>query len=77
MAKKDFKDLNKRELVDLVYKMIDTDEPPSEELPPTDEVRKVHDKLAYRAKLRKVLTSTISVLVVVAAVAVLVSTLFY
>lgn len=76
MAKKDFKDLNKRELVDLVYKMIDTDEPPSEELPPTDEVRKVHDKLAYRAKLRKVLTSTISVLVVVAAVAVLVSTLF-
>ena len=51
MAKKDFKDLNKRELVDLVYKMIDTDETQPEELPPTEEVRAAHDKLAYRAKL--------------------------
>ena len=76
MDKKDFKDLNKRELVDLVYKMVDVEEPPSEELPSPEQVRAVHDKLAYRAKLKKVLMSTLSVLIVVAAAAVLVSTLF-
>ena len=76
MAKKDFKDLSKRELVDLVYKMMDTDDPQNEVLPPTEQIRAVHDKLAYRAKLRKVLASTISVLIVVAAAAVLLSTLF-
>lgn len=76
MANKDFKDLNKRELVDLVYKMIDIDDTGSEQLPPTEQVRAVHNKLAYRAKLRKVLASTVSVLIVVAAVAVLLSTLF-
>ena len=76
MAKKDFKDLNKRELVELVYKMTDTDEPQNSKLQPTEQIRDVHDKLTYRAKLRKVITSTVSVLVVVAAVAVLVSTLF-
>lgn len=76
MDKKDFKDLNKRELVDLVYKMVDVEEPPSEELPSPEQVRAVHDKLAYRARLKKVLMSTLSVLIVVAAAAVLVSTLF-
>lgn len=76
MSNKEFKDLNKRELVDLVYKMMDVDELNTDVLPPTEQVRAVHDKLAYRAKLRKVLTSTISILIVVAAVAVLVSTLF-
>lgn len=76
MANKDFKDLNKRELVDLVYKMMDVDDATSDELPPTEQVRAVHNKLAYRAKLRKVLASTVSVLIVVAAAAVLLSTLF-
>ncbi|MBP5362466.1 MAG: signal peptidase I [Ruminococcus sp.] len=55
---------------------MDVDELNTDVLPPTEQVRAVHDKLAYRAKLRKVLTSTISILIVVAAVAVLVSTLF-
>lgn len=76
MDKKDFKDLNKRELVDLVYKMVDVEDSPSEELPSPDQVRAVHDKFAYRARLKKVLMSTLSVLIVVAAAAVLVSTLF-
>lgn len=76
MDKKDFKDLNKRELVDLVYKMVDVEDSPSEELPSPEQVRAVHDKLAYRARLKKVLMSTLSVLIVVAAAAVLVSTLF-
>ena len=76
MDKKDFKDLNKRELVDLVYKMVDVEDSPSEELPSPEQVRAVHDNLAYRARLKKVLMSTLSVLIVVAAAAVLVSTLF-
>lgn len=76
MDKKDFKDLNKRELVDLVYKMVDVEDSPSDELPSPEQVRAVHDKLAYRARLKKVLMGTLSVLIVVAAAAVLVSTLF-
>ena len=76
MDKKDFKDLNKRELVDLVYQMVDVEDSPSDELPSPEQVRAVHDKLAYRARLKKVLMSTLSVLIVVAAAAVLVSTLF-
>ena len=76
MDKKDFKDLNRRELVDLVSKMIDSDGEVAEELPLPEEVQKERSKLEYRTKLRKVLTSTLSVLIVVAAVAVLVSTLF-
>ncbi len=76
MAKKDFKDLNRRELVDLVSKMMDNETDTAEELPLSEEVQKERSKLEYRIKLRKVLTSTISVLIVVAAVAVLVSTLF-
>ncbi|MBR3421495.1 MAG: signal peptidase I [Ruminococcus sp.] len=56
--------------------MVDVEDSPSEELPSPEQVRAVHDKLAYSARLKKVLMSTLSVLIVVAAAAVLVSTLF-
>lgn len=38
MSKKEFGDLNKRELVDLVYTMMTTDEEKSSELPPVEQV---------------------------------------
>ena len=76
MDKKDFKDLNKRELVDLVYTMMDEESEGAKELPSTKEVKEKRDKLDYRRRFRKVLFSTIAALVVVAAIATLISTFF-
>ena len=45
-------------------------------IPPTEEVKAERDRLAYRSRYGRVLRSTIYALVVVAAVAVLLATLF-
>ena len=76
MAKKEFKDLNKRELVELVYKMMDAENTSDAERPSVEEVRELRTKLDYRERFRKVFASTVSILIVVAAVAVLISMLF-
>lgn len=76
MAKKDFKDLNRRELVDLVYTMMEAETSEDGDLPTLEEVAEEQARLSYKARFRKLLRSTVSVLVVVAAVAVLISTLF-
>jgi signal peptidase I len=76
MNKKNFKDLSKRELVDLVYNMMDSENSENTELPTLDEVAQAREKLSYRSRFMKVLRSTVAILVVVAAIAVLVSTLF-
>ena len=75
MDKKDFKDLNKRELVDLVYTMMEGEEHDGD-LPPIDDVIESREKLRYRRKFVKVLKSTAAVLVVVAAIASLISVFF-
>ena len=76
MSKKEFGDLNKRELVDLVSKMVNTDENNDTEFPSAEEVSAEKHKLSQKAKLYRIIRSTISTLLVVAAVAVLVSMLF-
>ncbi len=76
MSKKEFGDLNKRELVDLVYTMMTTDEEKSSELPPVEQVEAERSKLDNKAKFRRILKSTVSALLVVAAAAVLISMLF-
>ncbi|WP_369682939.1 signal peptidase I [Ruminococcus flavefaciens] len=76
MSKKEFGDLNKRELVDLVYSMMTTDEEKSSELPPVEQVEAERSKLDNKAKFRRILKSTVSALLVVAAAAVLISMLF-
>lgn len=76
MSKKEFGDLNKRELVDLVYTMMTTDEEKSSELPPVEQVKAERSKLDNKAKFRRILKSTVSALLVVAAAAVLISMLF-
>ena len=45
-------------------------------LPSLEQVEKERNKIQYKRKYRKTLTSTVSVLIVAAAVAVLVSTIF-
>ena len=76
MSKKEFGDLNKRELVDLVYTMMNADEEKSSELPPVEQVAAERAKLDNKAKFRRILKSTVSALLVVAATAVLISMLF-
>ncbi len=76
MKKKDFKKLNKRELVDLVYEMMEKDGEKPENFPSADEVMQERETLRYRSRFHSVLKSTAAVLIVVAAAAVLISTLF-
>lgn len=76
MEKKDFKDLSKRELVDLVYNMMDSENPENTDPAKLDEIAQVKEELSYRSRFMKLLGSTAAILVVVAAVAVLISTFF-
>ena len=76
MEKKELGDLNRRELVDLVSKIIDDKDAENVNIPTKEEVIAEQEKLGSKARFLKLLGSTISVLVVVAAVAVLISTLF-
>ena len=74
MTKKDLRHMSRRELVDIVYEMTEQESKP-EQLEP-EEVAAERERLLYRQKFRNALSSTISALVVVAAAAVLLSTLF-
>ncbi len=76
MSKKEFGDLNKRELVDLVYTMMNTENENISEITPIEQVAAEHEKLEIRAKFQRILKSTVSTLLVVAAAAVLISMLF-
>ena len=73
MEKKDLRHMSRRELVDIVYEMTEQEATPQIE---TAEITAERSRLAYRQKLRRVLSSTVSALIVVAAAAVLLSTLF-
>ena len=74
MNKKDLRHMSRRELVDIVYEMTEQETVPEQIAP--EEVAAERDRLTYRQRFRQVLGSTISALVVVAAAAVLLSTLF-
>jgi signal peptidase I len=76
MSKKEFGDLNKRELVDLVYTMMNTENENISEITPIEQVAAEHEKLEKRARFQRILKSTVSTLLVVAAAAVLISMLF-
>lgn len=76
MSKKEFGDLNKRELVDLVYTMMNTENEKISEITPIEQVAAEHEKLERRARFQRILKSTVSTLLVVAAAAVLISMLF-
>lgn len=66
--------MSRRDLVDIVYEM--TEQEVRQETLDPEAVSEERRRLAYRQKLRRVLGGTISALVVVAAAAVLLSTLF-
>lgn len=75
MTKKDLRHLSRKELVDIVYEIAEQEDG-AEKLPPLEEVAAERSRIRYRQRYRRVLGSTAAILVVVAAVAVLISTLF-
>ena len=89
MDKKDLSGLKREELVDLVYDLMDNEDNKDPQdskdsagetgkQPTVDkqQVKKEKDKIARRKKYFRMLRNTFAVLIVVAAIAVLISTLF-
>lgn len=72
-----FRHLNRSELVEIIEKLMNGEEADVENLPTSEEIHAERQRMVYRAKYRKTLVSTISVLIVVAAAAVLLSTLLF
>lgn len=72
---KEFKDFNKRELVDLVCQMMDSEQGEGREQPAIEAVMAERERLGRRSRLRRAAWGMISVLLAAAAIAVLLSTL--
>jgi len=76
LKKCELKDLSRKELVDLVYDMVEEDRV-GKYVPSEAEVLKEKKRLQHNALFWKTLISTISTLIVVAAISVLLSFLFF
>ena len=74
MRKNDLKHLSRGELIDLICEMKKTN--PSMDVPEIEEAEKEQKRLRRRAAYRQTLRGTVAVLIVVAAVSVLVATLW-
>lgn len=74
MDKKDLSDLKREELVDLVYDLM-TDEDGKAEKPSVEQVKNEKQRITGRKRYLRMLRNTFAVLIVVAAVAILISTL--
>lgn len=72
---KEFKDFNKRELVDLVCQMMDSEQGEGREQPALEAVMAERERLSRRTRRRRAAWGMISVLLAAAAAAVLLSTL--
>ena len=78
MDKKELKDLSRKELVDMVSDMIDSEEGINDpSLFSAEEINAEKERIARKDHYRKTLFSTLGILVVVAAVAVLLSTFVF
>ena len=76
MQKKDLRRLSRSELVDMVYKFAEQEGGSSIDAPKLEEISAERERLRYKARFMKMLRSTVGILLVVAAIAVLISTLF-
>lgn len=79
MEKKDLSDLKREELVDLVYDLMNDEQQTQQgDEPKVDaqQVRQEKEKIAKKKRFWRMLRNTFAVLIVVAAIAVLISTLF-
>ena len=77
LEKEDLKNLSRKELVDVVYNMMDEENSDPGMRPLPAEVAGEHRRLRQRARLRRKLLTTLGILTVVAAAAVLLSTFLF
>ena len=77
MDKKDLSDLSRKELVDVVYNMMEEKEGAPKRRPLPESVRRERQRLRKQTKIFRTLISTLGILTVVAAVAVLLSTFVF
>lgn len=76
MTDKDFHRLSRSELVEIIHQLQDNENTDTASLPTAEQVETERSSLKKKARLKKTLRNTIAILVVVAAIAVLLSTLF-
>lgn len=77
MEKEDLKNLSRKELVDVVYNMMDSEDNDASKRPTVSEVSEERKRLRQRARIRRKLLTTLGILTVVAAAAVLLSTFLF
>lgn len=78
MDKKELKDLSRKELIDMVSDMIDAEgEVKDESLPSATETKAEKQRIARKENTRRTVFTTIGILIVVAAIAVLLSTFIF
>lgn len=75
MKRKDISSMNRKELVDLVYELVEDEGDGSSDIS-VEELKAEQQRIKKQGKYIKTLKSTLAVLIVVAAVAVLISVLF-
>lgn len=76
MTDKDFHRLSRSELVEIIHQLQDNENTDAALLPTAEQVETERSSLKKKAKFKKTLRNAVAVLVVVAAIAVLLSTLF-
>lgn len=77
MEKEELKNLSRKELVDVVYNMIDDENGNKVKRPAPEEVMKERRRLRMRSRVRRRILTTLGILTVVAAAAVLLSTFVF
>ena len=77
MEKEELKNLSRKELVDVVYNMIDDENGNKAKRPAPEEVMKERRRLRMRSRVRRRILTTLGILTVVAALAVLLSTFVF
>lgn len=77
MDKKDLSDLSRKELVDVVYNMMEEKEGAPKRCPLPESVRRERQRLRKQTKIFRTIISTLGILTVVAAIAVLLSTFLF
>ena len=77
MKKEDLRDLNRKELVDVVYSMMDDKGDGAQKQIEPEQVRQERRRLKRRSRVIKTILTTVGTLTVVAAVAVLLSTFLF
>lgn len=75
MAKKELKKMSKNELIEIIYALQNNEE--NEKIPEIDDVKKERNHISYQKRYRKALRSTAGILIVIAAIAVLIATIFF